>query len=222
MKKATKVLLSVLCVVAVLTGSVLGTLAYLTDRASVTNTFTYGDVNITLDEAKVDPDGTPVVPAVRTDAGNKYHLLPGATYTKDPVVTVKATSEASYVRMLVTFNCASQLDAIFAPAGAELTSIFNGYDAGVWVYETETRDPAANTVTYEFRYKEVVPRSENDTVLDALFDSFTVPGVLTGEDLAAIKDLNITVEGHAIQATGFDNADAAWAAFAVQYGTANP
>lgn len=213
MKKATKILLACLCVMVIMTGSVLGTLAFLTDREAVTNTFTVGKVNITVDETKVEPDGVPVTPAARTDEGNEYHLLPGVTYIKDPTMMVKADSEEAYVRLMVTFNCASELDAIFAPTGADLFSIFNGYDATEWLYEGETEDTTNNTITYEFRYKETVKPNGNDVVLDALFDSFTVPGFLTGEDLEKIDALEIKVEGHAIQMATFDTADKAWDAF---------
>ncbi len=212
MKKATKILLACLCVMVIMTGSVLGTLAFLTDREAVTNTFTVGKVNITVDEARVNKDGSLFTPAERV-AGNEYHLLPGVTYIKDPTMTVKADSEEAYVRLMVTFNCASQLDAIFAPTGADLLSIFNGYDETEWIYTSETEDTTNNTITYEFRYKETVKPNGNDVVLDALFDSFTVPGFLTGEDLEKIDALEIKVEGHAIQRATFDTADKAWDAF---------
>lgn len=213
--KKSKVLILSLCAVLLVAVSVLGTLAYLTSRDSVVNTFTVGKVNIELDEAKVNPDGTPVEGADRVKENN-YHLIPGMTYTKDPTLTVKANSEDSYVRMLVTINCMKELDAVFAPDGADLTAIFNGYDASNWIYETETRDTEKNTITYEFRYKEVVVKSTADTKLDPLFDSITVPGAFNGEDMESIEGLNITVVGHAIQAATFADEDAAWAAFTEQ------
>ena len=117
--------------------------------------------------------------------------------------------------MLLTINCKSQLDAILG-SDVEPTTIFNGYDPSNWILETKTVDPEANTVTYEFRYKEIVDPDGNDVVLDALFDSFTVPGELDGDDLETIKDLSISVVGHAIQAAGFDSADLAWEAFELQ------
>lgn len=217
MKNLKKILLIGLCVAAVIGATVAGTVAYLTDRASAVNTFTVGQVDITIDEAKVDPDGTPVPGADRVTE-NTYHLIPGQTYIKDPTMTVDKNSEEAYVRMLVTVNCASQLDAIFAPSGANLTSIFNGYDAANWIYETETRDTLSNTITYEFRYKETVdPDGTSDVVLDALFDSITIPGTLDGDDMKSIEDLTITVVGHAIQKAGFDTDDAAWTAFDAQH-----
>lgn len=217
MKNLKKILLIGLCVAAVIGATVAGTVAYLTDRASAVNTFTVGQVDITVDEAKVDPDGTPVPGADRVTE-NTYHLIPGQTYIKDPTMTVDKNSEEAYVRMLVTVNCASQLDAVFAPSGANLTSIFNGYDAANWIYETEIRDTLSNTITYEFRYKETVdPDGTSDVVLDALFDSITIPGTLDGDDMKSIEDLTITVVGHAIQKAGFDTDDAAWTAFDAQH-----
>ena len=210
--KKSKVLITALCAVLLVTVSVLGTLAYLTSQDEVVNIFTIGKVNISLDEAAVNADGTEIPGADRVKENN-YHLIPGQTYIKDPTLTVKAKSEDSYVRMLLTLNCADEFDAIYAPDKADLTTIFNGYDATNWIYETVTRDTAKNTITYEFRYKEVVAKSATDTKLDALFDSITVPSAFDSKDMKSIADLKITVVGHAIQATGFANAESAWTAF---------
>lgn len=209
--KRSKPLVLALCAVLLVVGTILGTVAYLQDTAEVINTFTVGNVHLKLDEAVVDEKGEPT--GGRTETGNAYHLIPGQTYTKDPTVSVLKGSEESYVRMKLTLNCASELDAIFAPNGAVLTEIFKGYDAAKWNYIDVTRGND-NTITYEFRYfKTVKPEKDADLVLDALFDTVTVPNTMTGEQLATIADLEITVEAHAIQATGFDNADEAWAAF---------
>lgn len=211
--KKSKVVLMVLCAVALITVSVLGTLAYLTSQDVVVNTFTVGKVNITLDETAVNTDGTPIANADRVKE-NKYHLVPGNTYVKDPTMTVVKGSEESYVRMLLTINCSKEFDDIFAPEVADLTSIFNGYDANNWIYAETTRNETANTVTYEFRYKETVkPSADNDIVLEPLFDSITVPGEFDSDDMASISNLKITVVGHAIQKSGFNSADAAWTAF---------
>ncbi len=209
--KRSKPLVLALCAVLLVVGTILGTVAYLQDTASVVNTFTVGNVHLKLDEAVVNENGEPT--GGRTETGNAYHLIPGETYTKDPTVTVLKGSEESYVRMMLTLNCASELDAIFAPNGAVLTEIFKGYDATKWTYVDVTRGND-NTITYEFRYFDTVkPEQNDDLVLDALFDTVTVPNTMTGEQLATIADLKITVEAHAIQATGFANADEAWAAF---------
>ena len=231
MKKKT--LVTILCVCLLVTASVMATLAWLTDRDSVANTFTVGDIQIKLDETVVNTDGKPVdedgnllkpgQTPIREPEGNEYHLVPGMEYTKDPMITVKKGSEESYVRMMVNINCMKVLDAIFAPSGADLKSIFNGYDPKVWIYDGETRNDETNTVTYEFRYyKTVKPEKDAAVALEPLFKSITVPGEMTKEQLATIEDLEIVVEGHAIQKAAFENANAAWAAFEKQWEADHP
>ena len=56
MKKMKTVLLCISVVILVF-ASVMGTLAYLSDTDEVVNTFTVGNVDITLDEADVDENG---------------------------------------------------------------------------------------------------------------------------------------------------------------------
>ena len=212
MKTKNKVVLLALCMVALIAVSVLGTMAYLTSTDTVVNTFTVGNVQIKLDEAKANLDGTLVENADRVKA-NSYKLLPGHTYNKDPMVTVLSGSESSYIKMTVTFSKAAELDAIFTPNGANMTSIFNGYDSTNWTYKGNTEDTQANTRTYEFWYKEPVAATTADYPLDALFDSITVPGFFTNEQLDSIKGMTITVNAYAIQADGFANAEAAWDAY---------
>ena len=210
--KRSKPLVLVLCAILLAVGAILGTVAYLQDTASVVNTFTVGNVHLKLDEAVVDEKGEPT--GGRTETGNAYHLLPGETYTKDPTVTVLKGSEESYVRILVTINCYDELATIFGDPFLPQYFV-EGWDNAVWVStRVISKDASANTATYEFRYFETVkPEKDTDLVLDALFDTMTVPNTMTGEQLATIADLKITVEAHAIQATGFANAEEAWTAF---------
>ena len=217
-KTKTKALLMSLCAVLLVAASVLGTMAYLTDSKEVNNTFTVGNVAIKLDEAKVDENGTQVVdkdgnPVARVTE-NEYKLLPGHTYVKDPTVTVLTPSVASYVKMTVTFTKANALDAIFAPTGADLTSIFGGYDAATWIYKGNTKE--GDTRTYEFWYKTTVDATAAAQTLEPLFTSIIVPGTINNDQLKSIDGMTINVNAYAIQADGFKNADAAWAAFAAQ------
>ena len=212
MKTKRKALLLTFCAVLLVVASVLGTIAYLTANDKVTNTFTVGQVAINLDEAKVTEDGKAVTPAERVKA-NRYKLLPGHTYTKDPTVTVLKGSESSYIKMTVTFTMAKELDKIFAPKGADLTSIFNGYDAANWTAKGNTKNTTANTRTYEFWYKEAVVAPTADVKLDALFDSITVPSTINNDQLKTSADMTITVNAYAIQADGFETAKDAWDAF---------
>ena len=210
MKKTLTVLLALVLVIAM---SVAGTMAYLTSTDEVVNTFTVGKVQIKLDEAKANPDGSLVPNADRVKA-NSYKLIPGHTYNKDPMVTVLEGSESSYIKMTVTFTKSAELDAIFKPNGADMTSIFVGYDSTNWIDKGNTEDASANTRTYEFWYKEAVAAPDADVALDALFDKIVVPGTITNDQLKTIEGMTITVNAYAIQADGFANAEAAWAAYA--------
>ena len=209
--KKFKALLVVACALLLVAASVFGTMAYLTSTDTVTNTFTVGKVKITLDEAKVNTDGTPVANAERVKA-NEYKLLPGHTYTKDPVLTVKDGSEDAYVRLLVTINKASALKEVFGTNFLPQNYVDNTWNAQTWPC-VKTTVNSDDTVTYEFRYKEIVEANAADQKLDALFKSFTVPDTVNGEQLAKLGDLKIEVIGEAIQADGFETADKAWEAF---------
>ena len=78
-KKSLALVLALAMIVVCVVG---GTLAWLTDKtAPVTNTFTYGDINIKLAET----------------TGTSYKMIPGYTIAKDPKVTVLADSEKCYL-----------------------------------------------------------------------------------------------------------------------------
>lgn len=212
MKTKTKAFGLMMVAVLLVIATIFATMAYLTADDQVVNTFTVGDVKIKLDEAKANTDGTLVEGADRVQA-NSYKLLPGHTYAKDPMVTVIGDSEESYIRMTLTLSKSEELDKIFAPDGASMLEIFNGYDSANWTYKGNVEDAAANTRTYEFWYKNTVSAAGGDVALDALFDSITVPGEITNAQLATINDMTITVNAYAIQADGFESAEEAWAAF---------
>ena len=59
MKQKQKVFLAMVSAVLLVAMSVLGTLAYLTDKDDIKNTFTVGQVYIKLDEEIVDEMGKP-------------------------------------------------------------------------------------------------------------------------------------------------------------------
>lgn len=235
MKSTKKVVVLALCMAAIAAASVFGTMAYLTDNESVTNTFTVGKVEIKLDEENIDGMGAngETNVDVKRDTANKYHLLPGETHTKDPTVTVLKGSEDSYVRMMVEVVAINELMEALPNSGA--TEKYYGEDdvfllqmlctdedgsmtwsADEWEYKgyTKTSENGESTGIYEFRYKEVVNTGEEgDTKLPALFTHITLPGEVDNEGMKGLENVEINVTAHAIQATGFESADAAWDAF---------
>lgn len=220
MKKTSKALLLMLCAVLLVAASVLGTMAYLTSTDSVENTFTVGNVKITLDEAKVGTDGKALTgnDAARVKA-NDYHLLPGGTYDKDPTVHIQPKSEKSYVRLLVTITNYTDAAQVLDKTDRGVILLENYVDESAdWTHVAAgyKQDTTKDTATYEFRYKETVSNSSTTDVvnLPALFTKITIPGSLTNDQIAKLDGVKINVVAQAIQADGFANADAAWGAFA--------
>lgn len=239
MKKKKKSLIMLVCVLTILSSVAFGTIAYLTDRATVTNRFTIGNVDISVDETEVDengdpkqnPDQDPNNPNddnLRTEEENVYPLIPGSEYVKDPTMTVKAGSKEAYVRMMVTISNANEIDEIFADLKTQYPDKYtNGFVPGDFVTEhnnaeweytgSMAKDATANTYTLEFRYVEAVePTDTEDSVLPPLFKTIRIPGELTNEHLTALVDFHIDVVGNAIQTIGFESAEAAWVAFDAQ------
>lgn len=220
MKTGSKILLGISGAALLVAGSVAGTLAYLTSRSEVVNTFTMGSVGIDLTETKVDAVGNPLVDkdgnptGERTDDTNNYRLVPGASYTKDPMITVEAGSEDAYVRMMVTIKNWSVVEEVITGAP---TSLFGGLDTTNWTANGSVEN-ADGSLTLEYRYADIVDGydaegKEAAEDLPMLFTNLLIPGELTSEEVEALEGFEIVIQGHAIQANGFENAKAAWEAF---------
>lgn len=184
MKTKAKVLVTALCAVLLVAVSVFGTIAYLTGKDTVTNTFTVGSVNITLDEAEVNPDGT--VKSNSRVKANTYHLLPGHSYVKDPTVHVGANSEDCWIFVKLD----NGLKSIVADTSIEAQMTANGW----------TLIDAANHV---YAYRNTVSAGDDITV----FESFTLKG---DAEVSGYANAKIEVIAYAVQADGFSTAEAAW------------
>lgn len=198
MKKKTKALMLVLCAVLLVTASVLGTMAYLTSTDKVVNTFTVGKVAITLDEAQVNPDGTPVAGDARV-TGNAYHLLPGHTYTKDPTVHVQANSEDSFIFVKVEngiarYEAGTTIAAQIAANGWQPLKDDNNVDVKNVYYKAYTKSAGITNLTVFGHF----------TIAD---NANTVEG---WNDISAAA--NVTVTAYAVQKSGFNTAFDAWQA----------
>lgn len=185
MKKTSKALLLSLCAVLLVTASVLGTMAYLTSQDQVVNTFTVGNVAITLDEKDVD-NSTPG--ENDRDKANAYKLMPGHNYEKDPIVHVDANSEDCYLFVKVV-NKITNIEAEKTVAQQMTEKGWVAVDAanGIYVYTADKTNPA------------VVTKGSNITV----FENFTIAGNVDNTTLATYADKTITVNAYAIQADGF-------------------
>lgn len=197
MKSVKKAIIAALCAGTLVVGSVAGTMAYLTDTKTVTNTFTVGKVAITLDETDVDING--VQNGTTRVTANQYKLMPGHTYTKDPIVHVDSKSEDCYLFVKVD----NEITAIEGD-----TTVAGQMAAKGWVVVSEAQSQAEETV-YVYKTDEsnpaVVTKSSNVTV----FDNFTVAGTVDNTTLATYANKTIKVTAYAIQADGFEGKTAA-------------
>lgn len=198
--KKFKALLVVACALLLVAASVFGTMAYLTSTATVTNTFTVGKVKITLDEAKVEQNGTAVAPAVRVD-NNSYKLMPGHSYTKDPTVHVDAASEDSWIFVKVENGIAAFEAATSTEEGGYKT-IADQINAKGWT--------ALDGVTGVY-YKSY---SKGTTVADlVVFENFKMADEANNADgwgNISADTTKVTVTAYAVQKDGFATANAAW------------
>ena len=194
MKSVKKAIIAALCAGTLVVGSVAGTMAYLTSSDEVTNTFTVGNVAITLDEAQVGTDGKALTgDAAERVKRNSYKLMPGHEYDKDPRVTVATTSENCYLfvkvdNQITAIESTEEDKSVAAQMAAKGWSAVEG-QTGVYVY---TKENALAVV----KGGDKVP----------VFDKFTVDGTTVDNDkLATYEGKTITVTAYAVQADGFDN-----------------
>lgn len=208
-----KYLTLIFCAVLISIFSVTATLSFLTDQESDVNVFTIGKVSITLDETEVDELGNKI--SDKRVLENDYHLMPGYTYLKDPTVTIKNGSNDSYVRILITINNILELKSIY---GEDFTpnSIYTDWGTN-WEYVNQ-KENDDSSITYEYRYKEVVNGLNGDNKLEPIFKAFNIPAKTTIGQLENLEDLEVEIIGQAIQKSGFSKADEAWNSFATQYG----
>ena len=191
MRTKTKALVTALCAVLLVVASVMGTMAYLTSQDTVKNTFTVGNVKITLDEKDVDKeqntaDNVTLPTGEVRDKANKYHLIPGNTYVKDPTVHVDANSESCWLFVKLQ----NGLNAIVDNTTIEAQMAENGW----------TVLDAANNI---YAYKDIVAAGANIVV----FESFKLKG---DAEVARYANADITVTAYAVQADNFATAQAAW------------
>lgn len=187
MKTARKVLLVVLCAALLVGASVAGTLAYLSKTTEkITNTFTIGNIDLTLTETKPD--------------GKSAKLIPGTTIDKDPKVTVTANSEKCYVFVKIEETTPSNL-----AEGKKFSDYITYEIADDWTALT------GNDGVY---YRVVDASTTNQEFAVLKDDQVSIPDSVekeSGDDLTGNFTLSFTA--YAIQYENIDDAAAAWAKF---------
>lgn len=186
MKKARKALLTLCAALLLVTMTAGITVAYLTSTDSVNNTFTVGNVTITLDEEKVDlygkDENTEIENRVKA---NKYKLVPGHEYTKDPTIHVADDSEDCWLFAKIENGLG---DEAVLNIDSNNWTLVDGTE-GLYVYKDSV---SADT--------DVVIFTTFTTTTDAAFENLVLDGE---ENATAIK-----VTAYAIQKDGLEKTDA--------------
>lgn len=182
MKNPLKILALVIGTILLVCSSVATTLAWLTDNATIVNTFTVGNVAITMDETDVDNS---TADADR-DTANVYQLVPGKSFTKDPIIHIAANSDNAYLFVQIT----NELTSVEGADTIESQLVTKGWKGvlghpGVYYYSEGDALKAVSANTN-------VP----------VFDTFTVANDATNNQLANVNSKAITVTAYAIQAEG--------------------
>ena len=214
MKKKKTILAAAVLLLMLAVG---GAIAYFTDTETKTNTFTIGNVDITLTEdgwdALADANDNDIPDAAED-------MMPGESVTKDPLINNVSTKNPAYVFAKVEVPCTT----IVAPATTSEELFTYTTNAG-WT-ELSTAAVACTsggTATHVYYYgtggtlttlakatSETTPTSTSNP----LFSSITLLGTLKGnEGLSGEKQVVVT--GYGIQTEGLTSTAPAdvWANF---------
>lgn len=161
-----------------------GTVAWLVAKTEpVVNTFTYGDINITLAET----------------TGTSYKIIPGTDIPKDPKVTVKGGSEACWLFVKV--------EEVGAISTITTDPVHYAIDTG-WAQLKDKDGKDVSGVYYR-----LVDAVDNDTAFNVLKDNkIIVSGELTKETIKgyAVQQPTLTFTAYAVQQENIADAATAW------------
>lgn len=204
-----------LCVTLVALAAIGATFAYLTDSKTVNNTFTMGNVKITLDETDIkNPNGDRVT-------SNEYNVYPGAVVTKDPIVH-NTGKNAAYIRATVNVSNWMNLCAAYYPdfgisypnAGYEqsLLRLVGDLGEGWSIVGVTTGDTFIYGEQFDakfiLKYDGELAAGDNTT---AMFQTVTIPAGIDNVNTEGFNEVKVVAQ--AIQADGFDTWEAAFAAY---------
>jgi len=206
-----RVFYSILLACFLALGLFTATLSLFTDKDTDHNTYSINNVRISLDEAKVNNNGQAIdsLGNIVDDPKqaervfrNRYTMMPGHTYIKDPTVTVAAGSTDCYIRLIITLTKADVLSEVFE--NNSFTQLFNNYNDEDWICISSESDKSENTYTYVFQFKDLVKKAASDVRLPPIFTGISIPGELTQEQLLSLHDFRIDIIAQAhIDEEGF-------------------
>lgn len=201
MKKKRTYLAAIILLMVFVVGEAI---AYFTDTDTKTNTFTIGNVDITLTETGWDALADTNSNDIPDDAED---MLPGESITKDPKINNVSTKSAAYVFAEVQVPCTT----IVAPAVSSEEIFTYSVNTG-WTELTITNElPVActsgGTATHVYYYGSngtLTSLAKQTSTTNPVFSSVTLLSTLKGnEGLTGQKQIVIT--GYGIQTEGLSS-----------------
>lgn len=198
-KKAVKLMSILLAAALLVCASVGGTLAWLSAKTeTVTNTFTVGNINITLTESDSlqDTDGNLLT--------NSYKMIPGGPIVKDPKVKIETGSEDCWLFVKIEEGDGAA-NLITTDAGTAETYITYAVDSewsalagnpGVYYRKTGDGNTVINTAYSILAGDKVMVK---DTVTKAMMEE--------AEDVAK---LSLKFTAYAVQSDNVTDVAEAW------------
>ncbi len=193
-KKKTIIAAIVLLLVAVVGGAI----AYFTDTDTKTNTFTIGNVDITLTEPSWDT----------TDSNNNNvpdaaeNVSPGQTIAKDPTINNVSTTNPAYVFAKVEVPCSSDTTPI---------ELFTYTTNTGWTELTNASDPTLpvactnGTATHVYYYGTggtLSSLAAGASTSTAVFSNIALSTGVTGTTSGLTGNKSVVVTGYGIQTQG--------------------
>lgn len=179
---SVKAFVAILALVLALGCAAGGTFAWLTAQTqTVTNTFTYGDINITLAET----------------TGTSYTIIPGVDISKNPKVTVKANSEDCWLFVKV------EESGTFVPNRVTWSI------ADDWTKGDGTKIPA--NVYYRQVSTAATDTSFDVIKGNKIYVSEDLTKTEIGQIAEGKKTPTLAITAYAVQKDGIDKVEDAWA-----------
>ena len=216
-KKKVFALALATCVIVLSIAS--SSIAYFTDTKEYTNTFTSGNVAISLTEAVAvrnttsgDVEIADVNDRIAFNANSVYgKLFPKQNIAKDPIIK-NTGSEKAYFGATVTLSC-TNIKSILADEAAVKQFIIGLPTSGVTIDIDD--DVITIYIIYSAQY------ATNDEA--KVFTGIKILDEWNNTQMSVISGLKIDVKAYAVQIDGFANADEAlYAAFDTVFPNPNP
>lgn len=195
-KKVFALALSVCVVVLSIASS---SIAYFTDTAKFTNTFTAGNVKIELSEAKVvkeDSTGNMIKDGTTRDTSGSQEygsVFPKQHIAKDPKIT-NIGSENAYIGAIVTIT-STDIDGVLVDETAVRGFVENLPEASIADVRIQVD---TDEVKIYVVYKNAL--AKNGEVF--VFDGIQINKDWTNDQMSALDGLEIVVDAYAVQSAG--------------------